>query len=398
MHRHCLSCSADLGANEVVEAFPLGRRLAFDAWRGRLWLVCPRCRRWNLAPIEERWEPVEALEQLFRDARLRVHSENIGLARLADGTTLIRVGQALAGELAAWRYGRELRRRRWKALAGGLSGAVVLGGVALGGLGGLFAAGIPITIANVAFQGIAQARNFRRRRRLICRLDEAESPTGGPLLVRAMHLDGAVLAHEDDGLPVLWTPALATAETGQGWMRTLGTKPIRIWELVRQPPVALRGEVGVRALTRALLETNRGGAMTREVTQATALLERAGGAESFIRGVAQREPLLATRPEKWERGRSPYGVPELLERRMADDLPAAVRKHALARNPADALGQVEALALEMALHDERERRAMEGELEALEDEWREAELLARIADALPGEPPEDGGGTGGSPA
>ncbi len=74
---------------------------------------------------------------------------------------------------------------------------------------------------------------------------------------------------------------------------------------------------------------------------------------------------------------------------MADDLPAAVRKHALARNPADALTPVEALALEMALHDERERRALEGELAALEDEWREAEMLARIADALPDEPPEE---------
>ncbi len=128
--------------------------------------------------------------------------------------------------------------------------------------------------------------------------------------------------------------------------------------------------------------------------EAIGLLERAGGAESFIRGVVQREPLLATRPDKWERGRSPYAVPELLERRMADDLPPAVRKHALTRNPADALGKVEALALEMALHDERERRAMEGELAALEDEWREAELLARIADALPGEPPEDSAGIG----
>ncbi len=40
----------------------------------------------------------------------------------------------------------------------------------------------------------------------------------------------------------------------------------------------------------------------------------------------------------------------------------------------------------MALHEERERRALEGELQQLEDEWREAEMLARIADALPDEP------------
>jgi hypothetical protein len=54
----------------------------------------------------------------------------------------------------------------------------------------------------------------------------------------------------------------------------------------------------------------------------------------------------------------------------------------------DALDRVDALALEMALHDESERRAMEGELAALEDAWRDAEAIARIADALPDEPPE----------
>ena len=30
MHHHCLSCSADLGSNQTVEALPIGRRLAFE--------------------------------------------------------------------------------------------------------------------------------------------------------------------------------------------------------------------------------------------------------------------------------------------------------------------------------------------------------------------------------
>jgi hypothetical protein len=41
------------------------------------------------------------------------------------------------------------------------------------------------------------------------------------------------------------------------------------------------------------------------------------------------------------------------------------------------------LALEMALHEEAERRAMDGELAELEAMWREAEEIAAIADALP---------------
>jgi hypothetical protein len=40
------------------------------------------------------------------------------------------------------------------------------------------------------------------------------------------------------------------------------------------------------------------------------------------------------------------------------------------------------LALEMASHEESERRAMEGELNLLEDAWREAEEIAAISDDM----------------
>jgi hypothetical protein len=43
----CLFCNQHLGSNDVVETFPVGRRLAFDAARGRLWVVCRHCERWN---------------------------------------------------------------------------------------------------------------------------------------------------------------------------------------------------------------------------------------------------------------------------------------------------------------------------------------------------------------
>ena len=53
-------CNRSLGENRVVEHFPVGRRLAFDAERGRLWVVCRKCERWNLSPMEERWEAERA--------------------------------------------------------------------------------------------------------------------------------------------------------------------------------------------------------------------------------------------------------------------------------------------------------------------------------------------------
>jgi hypothetical protein len=40
------------------------------------------------------------------------------------------------------------------------------------------------------------------------------------------------------------------------------------------------------------------------------------------------------------------------------------------------------LALEMASHEQSERRAMEGELSLLEDAWREAEEIAAISDDM----------------
>jgi hypothetical protein len=111
MYRSCIFCSAPLGSNDSIERFPVGRSLAFDAAKGRLWAVCARCARWNLAPLEERWEAIEDAERRFRDTRLRAQRENVGIAKLADGTRLVRVGDALRDELAAWRYGAELARR-----------------------------------------------------------------------------------------------------------------------------------------------------------------------------------------------------------------------------------------------------------------------------------------------
>ena len=69
MYSRCTRCKTHLGRNEVLEAFPVGRRMAFDPFKGRLWVLCPYCRSWNLAPILERWEAVEALERPLSELR-----------------------------------------------------------------------------------------------------------------------------------------------------------------------------------------------------------------------------------------------------------------------------------------------------------------------------------------
>src|ERR1041384_6566486 len=112
MYATCLFCNKSLGANESFESFPVGKRLAFDAEKGRLWVVCPHCERWNLSPLEERWEAIEQAERYYRDTRKRVATDNIGLAKLRDGTTIVRIGQPMRPEFAAWRYGDQFGRRR----------------------------------------------------------------------------------------------------------------------------------------------------------------------------------------------------------------------------------------------------------------------------------------------
>src|SRR5262245_55136348 len=146
MYTHCIFCKAQLGSNEVIERFPIGRRLAFDAAQGRLWVVCKSCSRWNLTPIEERWEAIEACERIYRDTRTRLATEHIGLARVSEGTDLVRIGNPQRPEFAAWRYGAALRKRRTKQYAT-MGATITLGfGLALvakpliamlGGIGGI---------------------------------------------------------------------------------------------------------------------------------------------------------------------------------------------------------------------------------------------------------------------
>src|SRR6478752_9515148 len=103
MYSTCIFCNHSLGANKRIERFPVGGRLAFDGAKGRLWAVCTECHRWNLSPLEERWEAIEECERLFRGTLVRVSTDNIGMARLTDGLELIRIGKPLRPEFAAWR-------------------------------------------------------------------------------------------------------------------------------------------------------------------------------------------------------------------------------------------------------------------------------------------------------
>jgi hypothetical protein len=350
MYRSCIFCSAPLGANESIERFPVGRSLAFDAAKGRLWAVCPRCARWNLAPIEERWEAIEDAERLFRDTRLRAQSENVGLAKLADGTRLVRVGQALPGELAAWRYGEQLARRQRRALwYGGMATAAGIG---------VFAAGV--TLTSLGLMGMINLyhgyRYLGKRARQLRPVGRVEMDIGGvrtQVRLRGGDVTGAWLSDPDDGqgIALNFPRAVQVPDPGRpGETRKL--------------PLVLRGDSALPVLSRSMVHVNARGASSDAVKGALRRIELVGSPDEFVREVARKRLLLTGGQTKGAQMSLAFE-----DAIVGDDEPPSDRPVAL--------------ALEMALHEETERRALQGELAMLEAMWRDAEEIAAIADRLP---------------
>ena len=335
MYSTCIFCHHALGTNEVLEDFPVGRRMAFDSAKGRLWVVCGRCTRWNLSPLEERWEVTEHCERLFRGTTLRVSTDNIGLARVAEGTELVRVGSAQRPELAAWRYGDQFgrrRRRNWLAC-----GATVAIGVPLLATGAYSALAAAIPGGAVLLQVPSWMQIYHARRGIIAK---AELESGDKVIVRGKHLPAAKL--------------LAPSRDHIGW-------GLRVEH--DHGSVNVHGPDAIRISSKLLARVNRAGAGDKAVQRAVQRLEQEGGPTALFMGVAARPQ---KEPSSWVRYWPGMGA------RMDDHPPGTLRSLAIA----------DRLALEMATHEESERRALEGELNALEAAWREAEEIASIADSL----------------
>ena len=131
---------------------------------------------------------------------------------------------------------------------------------------------------------------------------------------------------------------------------------------------------------------NRTGASPGKINDALNRLGESDTREAFLRRIAEQKAGLFS---QWN-ATNPAQMPDIKggfqrflgtfrgERVAAGTVPL----------PPPQLPQADRLALEMALHEESERRALEGELAALEATWREAEEIAQIADVLPDDPPE----------
>ena len=322
MYTRCLVCSTPFEPNEALAHIPLGTRLAFDPARGRLWAICRTCKRWSLAPIEERWETLEELERLTRDsARLLSQTDNIALLR-SGNLDIVRVGKANLTEEAWWRYGRELtsRRDRYKrlSLAGSLAaGAVMVGGWATGGM----------TLIGMWFMWS----------------NAPEALVDG---ARWLRFGGAAWRGSQECSRCGYTFRSLSYRDRAGFGLFPGDEAGRVDVVYRCPRcghyrdggLRLTGLEAERTLRRALAYHHFAGASERRVVSATRLIEEAGTPRDLMRIVVKDG------------------------RRLGD------------------LQRTGAVALEIAANESAEQHLLELELADLEAHWRREEELAGIID------------------
>ena len=336
MYSTCLYCHGRLGQNDVVESFPVGRRLAFDAVRGRLWVICRHCDNWNLSPLDQRWEAVEECERAYRATHIRVSTDNIGLATLSSRLDLVRVGKPLRPEFAAWRYGTRMRRRQLQRASAAATGVLANGAAMVFGA----AAGI-VGLATVATGSRVLQRSLQDRLEDIeARLNydrvlaHVRTPDGALRPLRFSHVARLEIVAPNDHGPWKFRVAHQDGVTD------------------------LDGPDAGQMAGQLLARLNHRGGTSGQLRQATRLITEAGDAEQFIRGSSI---LRHTRRRKnsifWN-----------------DDVGVL------------GLTSTERIALEIAVHEDAERLAMQGELAALESAWKDAEEIAAISDAMFADP------------
>ncbi|HET7630933.1 MAG TPA: hypothetical protein VFK16_01320 [Gemmatimonadaceae bacterium] len=344
MYSTCIFCNSSLGTNKVIEHFPIGRRLAFDGAKGRLWAVCRKCERWNLSPLEERWEALEECERSFEASPMRASTDNIGMARVGDGLELVRVGRPQRPEMAAWRYGDQFGRRRRRYITyTGLGVAAVAGVYVVGPALGLYAFGGAAGLANFP-QVFSQLyrRAYGRVKLTMPGMDE-------PLVLEAEQVSKVNLIPDENALGwALRVPVPRKKLALLGTPSVNGERPVaRLDQVGKGTQVVFTGDEAIRVAGRILPKINAAGAKREDVQRAVGLMSQAADPAKFFSAESRR---FGSAPEKG---------------RMLKQAPKHVR-----------------LALEMSAHEDTERRALEGELAMLEAAWKEADEIAHISDNL----------------
>jgi hypothetical protein len=275
MFRSCAFCNTPFDGDGGPSGLGVGRRIAFDEWKGRLWVVCSRCSRWNLTPFDDRLERIEAVARAAGLGRIAASTDQVALIRW-QRYDFVRVGKPPRVELATWRYGERLRNRqreRMKIVVPLTVAAIGLGIAANVAAGG----GFGVIVWNIhravdwMYLRIVGSRKVSLIESPIC------AHCGSIMQLRARHIQHARVvpdAHADMAV-VLSCPHC------------------------RNEGAQLTGVEAVQVLRQGLTYINlvRGG--RRRAEDAAREVDRVGGPELLLRDIARRElPLSALRPER----------------------------------------------------------------------------------------------------
>ena len=275
MFRSCAFCNAAFDGDGGPSGLGVGRRLAFDEWKGRLWVVCPRCSRWNLTPFDDRLERIEALARAASQGRIAASTDQVALIRW-EQYDFVRVGKPPRVELATWRYGERLRsrqRERMKVVVPLTVAAIGLGiaaNVAAGGGFGVVVWNIH-RIADWVYLRIVGGRKVALVEPPIC------ASCGSLMELRARHVQHArVVPDRHADMAVILSCPHCKREGAQ----LIGSEAIQV---LRQ------------GLT--YLNLRRGG--RRRAEDAAREVDGVGGPDQLVRDIAQHEvKLLTLRPER----------------------------------------------------------------------------------------------------
>lgn len=249
--RTCLYCKRAFPENDVVEAWPYARRVAYDPAKQRYWAVCLKCGKWSLTALEddERAATVEQLERWWRSSSTRYSTGGIGLGEFSPTFSVVRVGESNWKEFAHWRHASVLRKRYRRHVAGtaGMLGAV----------GVMFATGW-LNWGGAAAIGAMSLYDAPYWGNALCRIPGSG---GKRILFRAKHLRNAELAR--------------------------GTSS---WSLNVQHNdglTALSGADGIRALSYLLPVYNRTGMRSSVIADAVEFVSRSGGPDAVAEQAAE---------------------------------------------------------------------------------------------------------------
>jgi hypothetical protein len=317
LYPRCLFCRGAFPRSALFERVPPGACLAYDPERGRIWSVCERCSRWNLIPLDERFDAVDELERVIRDRAVSVATTaNVALYEV-DDLAIVRLGPASLVEHVAWRYGRELiargavfqrRRTRFNAFT---AGALARAGEALGAW------------KLDRYWGPSDAADILRWQRFgsVAWTGRTPCPFCASVL-HTLHFDSSwwLYPRIESGRLVVGVPCTRC----DPWT------PRNVFDVTDED-----AEIVLR---RVLAYQHVAGASERAVTNAATLIEHAGSADRLLRDLSSGR-------------RSLWG-----------------------------LGAVRTLALEIAVNHLAEQRERQARLVAWEAAWRIEEPLARIVD------------------